>query len=263
MKNILIHKTCRPGRYLTVFFSLIITICLFAGGCGDGDGGDTQSLLCPDGSYSDTQQRYLTDSMYKLLGMLDEYISRFSYITGEPYEDLVERFYPSETNLADYCEEIILEYQAEGQAQFEYTRETISQGHIYFSSTELSAIINSFYIKPDGFSATLDKNVFCEASEENLFSYVESAYMRYGTENENLIDMANAAYKLVTIGCVLKELGCSNIAVYITSGEGAAPTAYTVIFEPNELVANRLGIQHIVPETEMIESGYVLYERID
>jgi hypothetical protein len=53
--------------------------------------------------------------MYKLLGMLDEYISRFSYVTGEPYPNLVEFFYPSETDLADYFENLILEYRAESK----------------------------------------------------------------------------------------------------------------------------------------------------
>ncbi len=226
----------------------------------------TQISLCPDGSYSDTQEQYLTDSMYKLLGMLEEYISRFSYYTGEPYPDLVERFYPEETALADYFENNMLEYQTEAQLQFEYTRETGSQGHVSFYSTDLSAIINSFYIKPDGFTATLDRNVFCKASQENLLSYAESAYMRFGTENQNLIDMPNAPYKMVTIGCVLKELGCSNVAIFrsATGAGGGGPIAYKVIFEPNELVTNRLGIQQIVTEAELnAYSQYVLYERID
>jgi len=227
----------------------------------------TQCMLCPDGSYSDSQKQYLTNSMYKLLGMLQEYISRFSYITGEPYPDLVEFFFPypsSEAALADYFEEIILEYRAESQLQFEYTRETGSQGHVYFYSTELSSIINSFYIKADGSLATLDRNVFCEASEENLLSYAEGAYMRFGIENKNLIEMPNAPYKMVTIGCVLKELGCSNVAVYIpgppppTAG-GGGPGSYTLIFEPNELVINRLGIQEIVTRI----TGGTLYQRID
>jgi len=138
--------------------------------------------------------------MYKMLGMLEEYISRFSYVTGEPHPDFVEWFYTSETDLEDYFEELILQFRDESQFSFEYTRETGDQGQHYFYSTELSELINSFYIKPDGFLATLDRNVFCDASAEDMLSYVESAYMRYGSENkENYIDMANVNDKMITL----------------------------------------------------------------
>ena len=37
---------------------------------------------------------HLTESMYEILGMLGEYISRFDPGTGEPIPDLIESFYP-------------------------------------------------------------------------------------------------------------------------------------------------------------------------
>lgn len=277
MKYIQILKTCISGRSLTVFFSIIIMLCLFTGGCSDGDNDVTernviqyQNMLCPDGSYSDAKEQYLTDSMYKLLGMLDEFMGRFSYVTGEPYPDRVELFYSSETDSADYFEDSILKYQAESKKQFNYVRETVSPGRISFSSTDLSTIINSFYIKPDGFTATLDRNTFCRASEGNLLSYVESAYMRYGTKNKNLINMANARYKMATIGLVLKKLGCSNVSIFKSSGGGGGGSLggsggaaeYIVLFEPTKLVTDLCGIVQIVTEANMMQSGYVLYERI-
>ena len=37
---------------------------------------------------------HLTEPMYEIPGMLDEYISRFDYGTSEPIPDLIESFYP-------------------------------------------------------------------------------------------------------------------------------------------------------------------------
>jgi hypothetical protein len=270
MKKGFINKGFQSGRCFEIVCALLIAACLCAGGCADGDDDtETGSLwythtgLCPDGTYSDTQEQYLTNSMYQLLGMLEEYISRFNYYTGEPHPDRVERFYTSEGDSADYFEELIQEYLQECQVPFEYTRAVGPQG-IIFSSTDLSAIVNSFYIKVTDHIATLDRNVFCEASEEDMLAYIEGAYMRYGIENESLIEMANAWLIMETVGYVLKELGCSHIAIFDTGATGAAPTVYAVIFEPSELVAHRLDIQRIVTEADIAGTGeYALYLRID
>jgi len=265
MKNQLSYKGQVSRSIIAILCFFITAVCLSIVGCvyddDNNESDDTiwyynQVGLCSDGSYDVEQAQYLTNTMYKMLGMLNEYISRFSYVTGEPYPDLVERGLPA-TELADYFEELILQFRDETQLSFEYTRETIDQRSVNFYSTDFSEIINSFYIKPYGFSATLDRNVFCDASEEDMLSYIESVYMRYGSEDKkNYIDMANAPDKMITIGLVLQELGCDNVSVYRKT-EGT-PTEYLVIFEPNELVANRLDIQRVLPVEELITGKTIL-----
>lgn len=263
MKNQLSYKGQVSRSIIAILCFFIIAVCLSIASCVYDDDNNERDGLCPDGSYDVEQAQYLTNAMYKMLGMLEEFCSRFHYLTGIPYPDLIERGLPA-TDLADYFEELILQFRDESQFSFEYTRETIDQSHANFYSTELSDLINSFYIRYDGFSATLDRNVFCDASAEDMLSYVESAYMRYGRDSygtktkENYIVMAAAPEKMITIGLVLQELGCDNIVVYTNFRAG-----YILIFTPNELVANRLDIQRVLSLEELMEAYPMYFDNLE
>ena len=69
--------------------------------------------------YSD---QYLTKSMYKILGMLGEYNSRFNFYTGKPRPEYVESFNADENELAEYFERWIRNYKKESRIDFEYTK---------------------------------------------------------------------------------------------------------------------------------------------
>jgi hypothetical protein len=253
-------------------------LCLALAGCSsldDGEGPEDpyptdRIWACSDESYEpDTgygtyegnfdleQPQYLTETMYHMLGMLDEYISRGNYWTGRPKPNLVEGFYPGETELADYFEALMLQFRDETPFPFDYSRETGDQGHHRFYSTELSELINSFYKGPNGYQGTLYRKVFCEASEEDMLAYIEGAYMRYGASysilNDNYIDMANGTRKIVTIGYVLKTIGCDSVSVYVSSCEGCAPGISLVMFEPNQVVTDRLGIERVISIETLME----------
>jgi hypothetical protein len=45
-------------------------------------------------------KNHLTSAMYEMLGLLNEYISRFDFLDGTP-DPWLERFYPHEKNPAN------------------------------------------------------------------------------------------------------------------------------------------------------------------
>lgn len=230
---------------------LFLLAFLVMGGCDDEEENDVPAYnstgLCADGNYETDQSQYLTQTMYKILGMLDEYISRFNWNTGEPDPEFLENFYPSETELADHFEELVAQLGDETEFSFEYERDEND-----FTSTELSALINGYYIKPDGNLATLDRNVFCNTSDEDKLAYIEGFYMRYGnSDKENWIGMANAPDKVVTLGWVLEALGCENVELYLI--DDATPTAYYLFFDPGPLVEDSLGIENVLSVKELKE----------
>jgi len=187
-------------------------------------------------------KKYLTPAMFKMLGMLNEYISRFNYETGKPWKDLVERFYPNEPGMEKIFEELIKQYQREVKKNFNYHRTVGKQGHVYFYSKYLSKVINSFYIMK-GRYATLNSAIFSYADNELKLAFIEGVYLRYGYKNANLINMANALNKMETIGSVLRALNCNNVYIYITTE--TIPQCFEIIFEPGDRVKTYLKIENI------------------
>jgi hypothetical protein len=181
--------------------------------------------------------------MYKMLGMLAEYVSRFSVHRVTPRnENLVELFYPREKRLAETFEELIKQYNKELKENFEYSQRTGKQGHIYFYSKKLTRIINSFHMMK-GRYATLNPGIFSGADTGSKLAFIEGVYLRFGCDNSNQIRMFNALNKIETIGLVLKLLGCKNIYIYKTVM--CMPMAVEIIFEPSEEVKKLLKIKTV------------------
>jgi hypothetical protein len=202
------------------------------------------SLLC-DKAIGKT---CLTNSMYKILGLLDEYISRFDFYFSEPIPNYVESFGTGEKIFADYFEQCIQDYRKESGLNFDYSREVFEGGGSIFRSTALSRIINSYYIMIDR-EATLDGGIFENTAEENKLSYVESAYKRYGDHNKNRIRMANGFNKIHTLATVLKQIGCSDTLTYYVI---AIPSSSVVVFFPNQQLKTRLNIKQILTRKDLL-----------
>ncbi len=73
--------------------------------------------------------------------------------------------------------------------------------------------------------ATLDTKLIVAASRRCRLRYVKGAHLRYGKKS-NVITMANASFKVRTIGKVLRSLGCKSVA----AGHTASIPAATKVF---------------------------------
>ena len=205
---------------------------------------------------------HLTESMYEILGMLSEYISRFDYGTGEPIPDLIEYFYPHETNHADRLESLLKSHADMTGLRQDWRKEIGRQGHIYFYSSQWSRIINSFYIKVDRTTATLDPTVFQQASQSEMLRFIQGVYVRYGNNDKrSAIRMANAPYKIETIASVLKKLGCSDIVIFVLE---YIPHSYQVHFNPSPIVIERLNIEQVALKPDMSDiKDWRVHKRIN
>jgi hypothetical protein len=190
--------------------------------------------------------------MYEILGMLNEYISRFDYGTGEPIPDLIESFHPDETNHADRLESLLKNHADMTGLKRDWRKEIRRRGHIYFYSSQWSRIINSFYIKIDRTTATLDPTVFQQASRSEMVLFMQGVYARYGSDDKrSAIRMANAPYKIETIASVLKKLGCSDVVIFVLE---YIPHLYQVHFNPSQIVIERLNIEQVALKPDMNDS---------
>lgn len=205
---------------------------------------------------------HLTESMYEILGMLNEYISRFDYGTGEPIPDLIEYFYPHETNHADRLESLLKSHADMTGLRRDWRKEIKRRGHIYFYSSQWSRIINSFYIKVDRTTATLDTTIFQQASRSEMLRFMQGVYARYGNiDKRSAIRMANAPYKIETIARVLKKLGCSDTVIFVLE---YIPHLYQVHFNPSSIVIEKLNIEQVVLKPDMSDSeDWKVYKRIN
>ncbi len=202
----------------------------------------------------------LSPTMFKMLGMLGEYISRFDPHHKKPRRELVVMFYPAEDPLVDVFEALVKQYRKEKGVLFKYQIEIGGQGHTIITSAELSRIINSFYVIVDKRTATLDYSIFENADEECRLSYIEGVYTRfrlkeseYRDHADNVIKMYNALYKAKTIARVLKTLDCRDVRVYYT--QGGVPNTMDVIFVPGEKVRERLKI-NVLESTDYYKDKY-------
>ena len=188
----------------------------------------------------------LTPAMCEMLGMADEYISRFDYWDGKPRPNLVESFYPHEGKLAAAYEKLIAAYKKESGAKLTHKRIVGPQGHITIASNTLDKIINGFYVQKDKI-ATLDPKLILGASRACQLRYVKGAYARYGDQGRNAMRMANAGMKVETLGLVLKKLGCKKAAVFTTE---TIPTGTMVFFEPGGAIERALPVTKRLSQAE-------------
>jgi hypothetical protein len=184
---------------------------------------------------SNFRKKYLTSSLFNILGMLGEYISRFYAFHGKPIPYYIIGFGPDDKSLINYFEKCIEEYKKTCPVDFDYTKEHKRYGYVRFNSVRLAKIINAFYI---------DIN----STATDMLNYIEGAYLNFGIKNKNRIVIANAYYKIKTIAMVLKKLGCTDVITYSIF---SIPTGNSVIFKPKKLVRNRLKIKHILTKRDI------------
>jgi hypothetical protein len=197
---------------------------------------------------SSTPATKLTPALCEMLGLADEYISRFDH-TGQPRPRFVESFYPKEASLAEAYEKLITAHEKDSGVKFEVTRERGDQGHITLLSETLAEVINSFYVKVNDRVATLDPKVILGAPRECQVRYLQGAYERWADREQNAIAMANATSKVETLGLVLKSLGCKTVAVFTTN---TVPTGTLVFFEPTEEISKLLPIKTRLTQNEFL-----------
>ncbi len=187
------------------------------------------------------EKRILNHNMFKILGILSEYISRFNTF-GNRWEDLVEGFNSKETEIADIFEKLIIQLQKDTNRDFNYSKKIGKQGNIFFYSKSLSKMINSHYMMKGGI-ATLDAGIFKKADKKEKMAYIGGAYLRFGKMNRNLIEGANCHKKLVTICKILSDLNCREIALFTPmTGIGVMTI---LLFQPSSEVQNYLRITNI------------------
>jgi hypothetical protein len=190
----------------------------------------------------------LTPALCEMLGMADEYMSRFDFYSGQPRPGFVEQFYPHERTLADAYEKLIAVYAKESGARLEHERQVLAQGHVVFKSSALADLINSFYVKADARVATLAAKHILQAPRACQLRYLQGAYRRYSDKDRNVIRMANALHKVTTIGRLLKQLGCKTVTVYTTR---TIPGGTVIFFVPDAKVARLLPIKQQITESEL------------
>ena len=169
-----------------------------------------------------------TKNFCEILGMLDEYISRFDYYSGIPHDNLVEGFYPGEKTLAEYFLSLIENYESETSNKFNIIREVGPQGHIYFYSKSLSSLINLLYDRDSNQIASLNKNVILKLPYDLKYAYLKGVYERFGSGNE--VSIANGINKLKTVALVMESLKIDNIKLYY-SGPNYVPSDYILTFD--------------------------------
>jgi hypothetical protein len=178
-----------------------------------------------------------TPALAEMLGMADEYISRFDYYSGKPRPGLVEHFYPSEHALSAHYRRLMTAYGKQSGQRFA-PRLIRGQGHYDWMSPKLAKIINGFY-RLHGKLATLDRKWIVAQSRTLRERYVLGVYRRYQQKGQNLLRMANAGSKMKTVAAVLRSLGCKRAVVLYRS---TIPTGVAVYFEPPAALARRLGV---------------------
>lgn len=178
------------------------------------------------GAASPTGDRHLTGPMYEILGMLNEYMSRFDYYTGEPHPGMIEWIYPVELDIVDRFEKLLSAHAQITGLKKDWKKEIGKQGHVRFISPQWANILNSFYVKigdrwvtsdPSRKNwATLNPAIFENASQEEMLCFLQGAYSRFSLKDRSsAIMMANAPYKMETIAGVLQRLMCTHVKVYV------------------------------------------------
>lgn len=183
--------------------------------------------------YPVPKQVVYSEIFFEMLGMLDEYISRFNWVTGEPYEDLVESFSSDELELANYFENLIITYEQETNDEFAVIKTISPAGVIRFESEILCQIINAQYILDSSNRASLNRELLLKAETNKKINYIKGCYLRFGTENR--IQMVNAGEKINTIGLVLNELDCKKIKIYQPKNL-VVPMDYVLTFESSDIL---------------------------
>ncbi len=155
----------------------------------------------------------------EVLGMLDEYISRFDYYTGEPRPRFIEHFYPHERVAADVFERKLRVTFGRGRR---FTRRLAAQGHIEFEGQSVADAINAMYMRVPPEGASIDPCKALGWSDAAARAYLRGMRARFGTPSGG-ITMANAGAKMAFAAALARKVGLTVDAYYVTD---TIPAAY-------------------------------------
>ena len=169
----------------------------------------------------------LSEEHVELLGMLDEYVSRFDYHTGEPRPGSVEHFYPNEKAIADSFEELLGRTFGKG---VKVEREVGGQGQIAFKSKPVADAINGQYLKLPSKTATLNPCVVQGWNASQSKAYLRGMLRRFGKEEGGKVHltMANASWKMRIAAAIAVGLDARILSFYTTP---SVPTGYELEFQ--------------------------------
>jgi hypothetical protein len=153
--------------------------------------------------------------MYKILGFISEYISRFNYWNGEPHEKLVEQFYPHENDIALQFEAALRAYYAGRNRSYTVKKEVGPQGHIGFTDDCLSKQINFHYAPIEDTNLySIDRNYILPSDNNSILQYLVSVYTRNGRTGERSMAFVNSEYKAETIAMAMERIGVKTVHLY-------------------------------------------------
>jgi hypothetical protein len=193
--------------------------------------------------------------IYAVLGFLNEYIGR----TVVKESELVEHFWNNESQIADIFEQYLLSLIDDRNLQTSLRRE-VKDGQTYFFSTELTQLIDSYYLTHRLTGTDADRNpaytsgqgvfqqntgkistaIFPSSDREAKFAYLIGTYQRYG--KHNMFQFANAHHKAQLVQQLLQEVGSPQV-VFIYSDPDSVPSIFRVAFEPTIELIERLNLQ--------------------
>jgi hypothetical protein len=206
-----------------------IVVAISIWGCTVGAMGQTNQVLRQAAFFR-------TDAMFEILGMIDEYGTRFDFLTGRPMPDLMEAFYPNETNQVRRFTELLVEHAELTGLNTNWTKVTGPAGHVFFSSPEWSKVINSFFVDD---RPVIKGNVLQDATKRQKLRFVIGALCRNGYRDRQggvVINMLNAALRIDQLADVLTSLGCTNVTKHYTPD--LIPRSFLVRFVPSDLVSD-------------------------
>ena len=173
---------------------------------------------------------------YELFGLLsDDWITTAFRRQGAGRT--VERFWARESRPDSVArfERVLGEVCREEGIDPHFSKETDSQGFVFFYSAPLATFIEHQYT--DGH---LHREVLATASRGDLLRYVAGAYARAGDKQGAGIIYPQSRDKAFSVGHALKTLGCSRVRVYFCEGY---PGTHIVTFSPSPLVRQSMGIR--------------------
>jgi hypothetical protein len=197
-----------------------------------------------------------THTVYAVLGFLDEYSGR--YVSED---NLIERFYPNETEKARIFQKYLLRLIQEYQLRPDL-RSVVSDECTCFYSKELAQLINSYYLthyltgkdengnpaytRGQGFirqnAGLISVEIFPPDDRESKFSFLIGAFQRYSQKGRNIFQFANAHHKAKLVQQLLVDVGSSQV-VFVYSPPDCVPCVYGVAFEPTIELIDRMNLK--------------------
>ena len=184
-----------------------------------------------------------TETIFFLLGMLDEYLGR-RVTEGD---DRVESFYPGEMVPAFVFHADLNRLAEEQKLDAGVEIEWGDQGHVTFRSEVLPEVIDSFYDFTFGAYTTLNgmkvrsgwakltHDVFEGHGQDAKLAYLAGAYFRYGSNGR--YRFSNSSEKARLIARLLEEIGCENVE---TTSRAGLPASNGVLFEPTQALSDAM-----------------------